>query len=282
MLSYFRQRNAKNKKKEVNMNKELLKKLLAEFLGTAVLVTFAVGAAIMGGFFGSLVGVGAIGTLIGGALAFGLVIVAMAYSIGGISGCHINPAVTLGFLVSGRMKLKEGLFYMLAQIIGGIFGGLILFVVFQLMGNYNVYGSMPSLLYGSNAYEGLASNLGAAIGAGLIIEVVLTFVFVFTILMVTSKKTGNAKLAGLVIGFTLTLVHLVGIPFTGTSVNPARSLGAAVFGGVDALRQVWLFLVAPMIGAVLAAFAAKAFIGKEKPEATAAPDAPAAAESEEA
>ena len=247
----------------------LVKKLLAEFLGTAVLVTFAVGAAVMGGYFA-----GEAGVLIGGALAFGLVIVAMAYSIGGISGCHINPAVTLGFVVSRRQCPKEGLAYMGAQILGGIFGGLILFVMFQLMG-----WETTTLIAGSNAFEHLAENTGRAIVAGLLIEVVLTFVFVFTILMVTRKKNAHPAFAGLVIGLTLTLVHLLGIPFTGTSVNPARSLGAAIFGGVDALRQVWLFLVAPLLGGALAAFAAMYFGGKEE-KASADSSQPATEEAE--
>ena len=231
----------------------LIKKLLAEFLGTAVLVTFAVGAAVMGGYFA-----GELGVLIGGALAFGLVIVAMAYSIGDVSGCHINPAVTLGMMITKRQKLEEGLAYMGAQVLGGIFGGLILFTVFGLMGWDN-----NALLAGSNLYEGLHDTIGRAIVAALIVEVVLTFVFVFTILMVTRKKSANPAFAGLVIGLTLTLVHLVGIPFTGTSVNPARSIGAAIFGGADALQQLWLFIVAPLVGAGLAAFASIYFGGKD-------------------
>ena len=256
--------------------KELLKKLGAEFLGTAVLVFFAVGAAMMGGHFA-----GSIGVLIGGALAFGLVIIAMAYTIGGISGCHINPAVTLGFLALGKMKVKPALLYMVAQILGGLFGGLLLFAIFHLMGSLGVAApgyvagqNLPTLAAGANIFAdlsagGLNENMLQSIVAGMMVEVILTFIFVFVILMVTSK-IGNPKKAGIVIGLTLTLVHLVGIPFTGTSVNPARSFGIAVFSGVEVLSQVWLFLVAPMIGAVLAALLARVFIGKEKQEEPAA------------
>ena len=249
--------------------KELFKKLGAEFLGTAVLVFFAVGAAIMGGHFA-----GDIGVLIAGALAFGLVIIGMAYTIGGVSGCHINPAVTLGFLALGKIKVKPALFYMLAQFLGGIFGGLLLFSIFQLMGTSPLAPvadsaeALSALHNGSNFFRQLSPGavgdyMLQAIVAGLMVEIILTFVFVFVILMVTSKL-GNSKKAGLVIGFTLTLVHLVGIPFTGTSVNPARSFGAAVFGGVPALTEVWLFLIAPLIGAVLAALVARLFIGQEE------------------
>jgi len=241
------------------MTRELLKKMGAEFLGTAVLVFLAVGAAILGGALG-----GPLGVLIGGAIAFGIVIVAMAYTIGGISGCHLNPAVSFGLFAAGKMKGKDLIFYIIAQIAGAIMGALILFAIFELTGGI-VADSYVNLAQGSNHFEQLNYTFINALFAGLLIEMALTYVFVFVIIMVTSKM-GNKKLAGIVIGVTLTVVHLVGIPLTGTSVNPARSFGTAVFAGVDSLRQVWVFLLAPMIGAVLAALTARAFIGKEKSE----------------
>ena len=227
--------------------KELLKKGIAECLGTFTLVFVACGVAALTG-----------GTLVGTALAFGLVIVAMAYSIGRISGCHINPAVSIAMLISKKMTLKEFCVYVIAQIIGGFLGGLLIFGVAK-MANLNLLGDASNYVI-NNAQEGLTA--GTIIGS-LLIEVVLTFLFVYVILNVTdSKNEGVGKKAGLIIGLTLTLVHLVGIPLTGTSVNPARSLATAINAAIfnnstDALAQVWIFLVAPLLGGVIAALVFK-------------------------
>ncbi len=203
-----------------------MKKLICEFVGTMMLVLLACGVAVA-------TGVNYIGT----ALAFGLVIVAMAYSIGNVSGCHINPAVSVGMAMAGRMTWKECAKYVIAQILGGIVGALLLALVL---------GGFKSL--GANGFNGDTVTMWTA----LLVEVILTFVFVLTILGVTDKKE-NGHVTGIVIGLTLTLVHLFGLPFTGTSVNPARSIGPAIFQGGDALCQLWVFIVAPIIGAILAA-----------------------------
>lgn len=204
-----------------------MKKYISEFVGTFVLVLVGCGVAEVTG-----------ADVVATALAFGLVIVAMAYSIGNVSGCHINPAVSLGFYLSKKMSLKDLIYYVIAQILGAIVGAFVLGFLL---------GSFESL--GANGYglEVFAQNAGIA----CVTEVLLTFVFVTAILGVTSKEK-YSDVAGLVIGLTLTLVHLVGIPFTGTSVNPARSLGPALFVGGEALSQVWVFLLAPLVGAALA------------------------------
>ena len=212
------------------------KKYLAEFIGTCVLVTFGCGTAMTVGCdarFGS----GYVLT----ALAFGLVIVAMAYSIGNVSGCHINPAVSIGMLTAGKMTVKDFCGYIVAQFLGAIAGAGILKGVFSMADLYDKTGAL-----GSN---GLA---GGSVGASIIIEIILTFVFVLAILGVTSKVE-NGAVAGIVIGLTLTLVHILGIGLTGTSVNPARSFGPALLAGGDALSNVWVFIVAPLVGGVLAA-----------------------------
>lgn len=224
--------------------KVLLKKALAECIGTFVLVFVACGVAALTG--GGTDG----GSIAATALAFGLVIVAMAYSVGRVSGCHINPAVSLGCLLTKRMSLKEFFVYVAAQILGGFVGAVLLFGIAKMAG-------IPLAGNACNAAVGGVQNAGGIIGA-LLTEIVLTCIFVYTILNVTDEKAGNGKIAGLVIGLTLTLVHLVGIRLTGTSVNPARSLataiGTAIYGGgTDALAQVWMFIVAPLAGAALAA-----------------------------
>ena len=229
-----------------------MKKYIAEFLGTAVLVTFGCGSAVAAN---TLLGNGgepiplAFSTLLI-AFAFGLSIVAMAYSVGHISGCHINPAVSLGMLVEGRMTVKDFIGYVIAQFLGGIAGAGLLCVFF---------GSNASL--GTNGY-GEASALGINAMQALLVEVVLTFVFVFLILGVTSKVE-NGAVAGLVIGLTLTLIHILGIPFTGTSVNPARSFGPALLAGGLPLAQVWVFILAPLVGGALAALAYKALSSED-------------------
>lgn len=235
-----------------------MKKYIAEFIGTAVLVIFGCGSAVAAntlvseiGFVGSPL---ALTTLLI-AFAFGLVIVAMAYSIGNISGCHINPAVSTGMLVAGKMSVRDYIGYLVAQFLGGIVGALILMAMLG-----GVSGGL-----GQNGY-GEASAIGANMGQAFLVEVVLTFVFVIAILGVTDK-TENTAVTGLVIGLTLTLVHILGIPFTGTSVNPARSFGPALImlfaGESTPMAQVWLFIVAPIIGAVLAALAYKALTAEK-------------------
>ena len=219
---------------------ENFKKFEAEAFGTMVLVLFGCGAAV---FAGASLGV------LGIAFAFGLVIVAMAYAIGPVSGCHINPAVSLAMLINKRITLKEFGLYVVAQIVGGIAGAAVLYGFLKL-------GDFATTNMGQNFF-GEFTWCGA-----FIIEVVLTMVFVTVIMGVTGKK-GNDNNAGLVIGFTLVLVHILGIALTGTSVNPARSLGPALFVGGDALKEVWVFLVAPLVGGALAALYSKAFLKTE-------------------
>lgn len=221
---------------------ENIKKYVAEFIGTLVLVLFACGTAAVVGCNGAEPNAAYLLT----ALAFGLVIVAMAYSIGNISGCHINPAVSIAMLVSGKMTVKDFIGYIVAQFAGAVAGAAI------LMG-----------ILGSNASLGQNGLYQGDVVKSLIVEVILTFVFVLAILGVTSKPEFS-KVSGLVIGFTLTLVHILGIHFTGTSVNPARSFGPALFVGGDALTNVWVFLLAPLAGGVLAALVWKFLAGGKK------------------
>ncbi len=222
-----------------------MKKYLAEAIGTCVLVVLGCGTAM-------LVGCDAAngGGYILTALAFGLSIVAMAYSIGNISGCHINPAVSLGVLLSGGMEMMEFVYYVVAQCVGALAGAIILAVTFGLGGVEDKTGLAG---FGTN---GLAGVGGSAI-AGLLVEIVLTFIFVTNILGVTSKKAAHGSFGGLVIGLTLTGVHILGIGLTGTSVNPARSLGpaivAAISGNAAPLASLWVFIVGPLVGAALAA-----------------------------
>lgn len=239
-----------------NIMKALFKKAIAECLGTFTLVFFACGVAALTG-----------GELVATALAFGLVIVAMAYSIGRISGCHINPAVSIAMLVAKKMSLVEFLVYVCAQIVGGFLGGLAIFG-FAKMAGLPLLGNACNYVV-NNAANGLTAG---TIFSSLLVEIVLTFIFVYVILNVTDENNqGVGKKAGLIIGLTLTLVHLVGIRLTGTSVNPARSLATtlndAIFNGqTEALAQVWIFLVAPLIGGVIAAIVFK-LLHSEKKEA---------------
>ena len=230
-----------------------MKKYIAEFIGTLVLVTVGCGTAMLVGCDAAS-GCGYILT----AFAFGLVIVAMAYSIGNISGCHINPAVSLAVLINGGMSGKDFVGYVIAQILGALAGSGILAAIFALGGVTDMTGG-----YGSNGLSGV----GGSYIAGLIVEIVLTFIFVMAILGVTSSKAGHGSFGGLVIGFSLVLVHILGIGLTGTSVNPARSIGpaivAAISGNITPLAQLWVFIVGPLIGAALAAVIYKA-LEKEK------------------
>jgi aquaporin Z len=238
------------------------RKLAAELLGTAVLVFFAVGTAtLMFGFKldGGSVAAGVLAT----ALAFGLVLLALVYAIGPISGCHVNPAVTIGFVASRRMSIGEAIGYWVAQFVGGIAGAAALWAVFT---GSPAYGRKTTGLgtdgWGSHSIIGL--NQGGAFAA----EAILTFLFVLVVLAATSHVT-SAGFAGLAIGMALAVVHLIGIPLTGTSVNPARSLGPAIIVGGEALDQVWLFIVAPLVGGVLAALVWLALIA-ERPTPPAA------------
>jgi aquaporin Z len=222
------------------------RKLGAEFLGTMVLVVIAVGVATESfGFklFGRSFSAGVAAT----ALAFGLVLVALVYAIGPISGCHVNPAVTMGFIASGRMKLAEGVAYMVAQFAGAIAGAYLLYWMFTTSPLYSK--SVQGL--GTDGY-GKQSHLLVSEGGAFLIEVVLTAVFVMVVLFATHKAAIQGA-AGVAIGFALVIVHLIGIPLTGTSVNPARSLGPALVVGSTALSQVWIFIVAPLVGAIVAA-----------------------------
>ena len=211
-----------------------MKKFFAEFIGTMTLVILGCGTAM-------LVGCDAVngGGYILTALAFGLTIVAMAYSIGNISGCHINPAVSIAMLISGQMSVKDFFGYIVAQFAGAVAGAAVLLAILGKDSGLGTNG-----LYNGNVW------------LSLLIEVILTFVFVIAILGVTSKVE-NSSVAGLVIGLALVLVHLFGIPFTGTSVNPARSFGPALFVGGAALSNVWVFIVAPLVGGALAALVYK-------------------------
>lgn len=220
---------------------ENCKKYLAEAVGTMLLVVFGCGVAVATGCVGN-------DGIVATALAFGLVIVAMAYSIGNISGCHVNPAVSLAMLISKKMTVKDFICYVASQVIGAIVGAAIVALFF---------GSFANL--GGNTVQDVvvqAYGEGGSLAVGLAVEIVLTFAFVLAILGVTSK-TENKAVTGIVIGLTLTLVHLLGIRLTGTSVNPARSLGPALlqmFGGdFTAISQIWIFIVGPLLGSALAA-----------------------------
>lgn len=221
-----------------------MKKYLAEMFGTMVLVLMGCGAAVSLSCTSADPSLAS--TVIGTSFAFGLAVVAMAYTIGGTSGCHINPAITLGCLLTGRIDKKDAGMYMIFQVIGAILGSCILYLVTTTSGDA-VAGT------GANACQEGVSLMG-----GLLAEVVFTAIFVFVVLGTTDSKKGAGNFAGLAIGLSLVLVHLVCIRYTGTSVNPARSIGPALFQGGDALAQLWIFIVGPFIGAVLAAFMWKA------------------------
>jgi aquaporin Z len=227
---------------------ELFKKALAECIGTMVLVIVGCGVAVATSNFAAAQPNYEVAT----ALAFGLSIVAMAYSIGNISGCHINPAVSLGFALSKKMSWKDFGVYVAAQVVGAFIGALILEAIFAPVVNNCGLGAnqVQTLLYISGACT------TTSLMEGLLVEVVLTFIFVLAILGVTSKKE-YSNVAGIVIGLTLTLVHLLGIPLTGTSVNPARSIGPAIIalmnGVTEPAKELWIFIVGPFVGAALAA-----------------------------
>lgn len=217
-----------------------IKKGLAELVGTFVLVLFGTGTAVVTGGEDVL-------TI---AMAFGLSIVAMAYSIGTISGCHVNPAVTIGMWINKRIDSKTAGIYIISQVLGAILATVTLLFILKSAG-------LETTNLGQNS-TATVGTLGA-----IVIEIILTFVFVTVIMGVTGKK-GDGKFAGLAIGLALVLIHLFGIKLTGTSVNPARSLSPAIFAGGDALKDLWVFIVAPIIGGILAAIFSKQVLDSEE------------------
>ena len=228
---------------------DTIKKYLAEAVGTMVLVLFGCGSAAVAG--------SPLGTF-GIAMAFGLSIVAMAYVIGNISGCHINPAVSIAMLIDKRLSPKDFVGYVVFQIIGAVVGiALLAFII-----NSADLGGFATTGLGQNGFGEVSAVKLSMIGA-LAVEIILTFVFVFTILGVTENEK-TSVVAGIVIGLTLVFVHIMGIPLTGTSVNPARSLAPALFIGGLALQQVWVFIIAPLIGGSLAALVYRLFKCEKK------------------
>ena len=220
-----------------------MKKFIAEFIGTMVLVIMGCGTAMLVGC-DSADGCGYVLT----ALAFGLTIVGMAYCVGNISGCHINPAVSLGVLISGGMKASEFVSYVIAQCLGALAGAGILAGIFAQGAVEDMTGG-----FGTNGLAGV----NGSVTAGLLVEIILTFIFVMVILGVTSKKANHGSFGGLIIGLSLTLVHILGIGLTGTSVNPARSFGPAVIAAINgngaAMECLWVFIVGPLVGGAIAA-----------------------------
>lgn len=217
-----------------------MKKYVAEMIGTMVLVLMGCGAAVFAGAGQPFISVGTLGV----AFAFGLAVLTMVYTIGKVSGCHINPAITLGLLLSKKISGKDAGLYMIFQVIGAILGSAILYVLAKDSGS-------TTTLTGANGFaEG-------SLLTAFVAETVFTFIFVLVVLGVTSKGANN-QFAGVAIGLALVLIHIVCIPITGTSVNPARSIGPAIFQGGEALSQLWLFIVAPFLGAAISAFVWKA------------------------
>jgi aquaporin Z len=220
------------------MDKIGLKAYVAEMIGTFGLVLIGCGSAVIAGSYIGFLGI---------SFAFGLVLLAMVYAIGTISGCHVNPAVTVGMLVAGKIKVKDAVIYIIFQCVGAVVAALVLLAIASGKAGY----SLAADGLGQNGFGALSPG-GYSMIACLIAEIVLTALFLFVIFGSTAKEA-HRKLAGVSIGFTLAFIHIVGIPITGTSVNPARSLGPALVAGGQALSQVWLFWVAPLAGAIVAA-----------------------------
>jgi aquaporin Z len=216
-----------------------VKKYCAELIGTFALVLIGCGSAVIAG---SQIG------YLGIAIAFGLTVLAMVYTIGGISGCHINPAITVAMLVAGKIKIKDAIFYVIFQCVGAIIAAGILLAIASGNADYSL--TVNGL--GQNGYD-LASPAGYTLGSAFVAEFILTMLFLLVIFGSTHERAPKG-FAGISIGLSLVLIHLIGIPITGTSVNPARSLGPAVFVGGEALSQLWLFIVAPIVGGIVAAF----------------------------
>ena len=229
-----------------NQNHFFMKKYFAECIGTMVLTLLGCGTAM---FLGCNTPAGVVGT----AVAFGLAVVAMAYTIGGVSGCHINPAITLGVALAGRMSWKDACGYWIGQVIGAIVAGAILLLLTKVVAAPDLTGGL-----GTNG----VANAGG-VGGALLVECIATFLFVLVVLGTTDPKVGAGNFAGLAIGLSLILIHLVCINLTGTSVNPARSIGPALFAGGQALKDLWVFIVAPLAGGALAAPVWKAIAPKE-------------------
>ena len=224
-----------------------MKKYFAECVGTFVLT-------VLGGGTAMFLGCGEPAGVVGTAIAFGLAVVAMAYTIGEISGCHINPAITFAVALSGRMSWKDACGYWVGQVIGGILAGAVLLLLTKVVAAPDLTGAL-----GSNG----VANAGG-VGGAFLVEVIATFLFVLVVLGATDAKFGAGKPAGLAIGLSLILIHLVCINLTGTSVNPARSIGPALFAGGEALKNVWVFICAPLVGGALSACVWKAMVPKEK------------------
>jgi aquaporin Z len=244
------------------MKEALTKRMFAEFLGTFWLVFGGCGSAVLAAGFPSL-GIGFTGV----SLAFGLTVVTMAYAIGHISGCHLNPAVSVGLVTGGRFDARELLPYIGAQVMGAVAGAGVLYLIATGKSDFSLAGGFASNGFGEH------SPGGYSMVAALVAEIVLTFMFLMVILGATDKRApiGFAPLA---IGLVLTLIHLVSIPVTNTSVNPARSTGPAIFAGGWALMQLWLFWVAPIVGAALAGFVYKAMLAERGPERPGTPVLP--------
>ena len=229
-----------------------MKKYIAECIGTFVLTFLGCATAMF-------VGCGTTAGLFATAAAFGLSVIAMAYAIGGISGCHINPAITLGVALSGRMSWKDACGYWIGQVIGALIAGALLLLFAKVM--------TPSVAFPGATPAGLGCNGVAGAGGpggAFLVEVVATFLFVLVVLGTTDGKVGAGNFAGLAIGLSLVLIHLVCINLTGTSVNPARSIGPAVFAGGQALKDLWIFIVAPLVGGALSAVVWGAIAPKEE------------------
>lgn len=246
-----------------------LRKLVAEGIGTACLVFFGVGVATLSFGFGAT-GASTSAGVVATAFTFGLVLLVLAYALGPISGCHINPAVTMGFLVGRRITVADAVGYWVAQVVGAIVGAGVLRAMFAGSPKY----STKTVGLGTNGY-GKESMIHLNAGGAFLAEVVLTLLFVLVVLAVT-RRDAWPQLGGVAIGFALATVHLIGIPLTGTSVNPARSIGPALYVGGTALAQLWLFIVAPLVGGIIAALIARMFYpGEELPPPEVTADAPA-------
>jgi len=233
----------------------MLRKLAAEFIGTAWLVLGGCGSAVLAAAFPQL-GIGFVGV----SLAFGLTVLTMAYAVGHVSGCHLNPAVSVGLWAGGRFKVSDLPLYVLAQVLGAVAGAIILYAIASGKAGFDVHAGFASNGYGDH------SPGGYSLAAAFVCEVIMTFAFVFVILGSThgSAPRGFAPIA---IGLCLTLIHLISIPVTNTSVNPARSTGPALFAGGWAIGQLWLFWIAPLIGAVIGGVAYR-WVGGDEPRMT--------------